>query len=328
MRGVKMPEDQVAGVGEVVVARVEDGVVVDDDAPVEEQVVEAVGATGIEHEDDAAGAGGEKVPQQFLLEGLVAALGRHDKQERCIVGDLAAQREIEAGELEVALAEFVAQLREPARAVDFVRPHLAVPGEEIDFLFVGTGDVEDGRGDDGLALEGFASAVLRAVEFAQRQRAAVIAGDDDDHVRLVEAEFLGLLAALVDIEVVDVDRALQAVAGGVGVFAEEAGDVAVGFGQLGVFAVVGERDDDPHGLLEAIEVGFRLGGKGVPVAGGEVEAPRVVQRDVVQPAKKREEEHRLQEEVDQANPAGGAEAVGEFHARFSLGAAWPRRRGC
>jgi hypothetical protein len=45
---------------------------------------------------------------------------------------------------------------------------------------------------------------------------------------------------------------------------------------------------------------------------GEVLAPGIVQREVVEPAEKREEKHGLQHEVDRAEPAGGAEAVGRM----------------
>src|ERR1700694_2093577 len=62
-----MFQDEVVGVGEIVAGEVVDDIVIDDDAPVEEQVLEAVRARRVNHEDEAAGAGLEVIAQQVLL---------------------------------------------------------------------------------------------------------------------------------------------------------------------------------------------------------------------------------------------------------------------
>jgi len=49
---------------------------------------------------------------------------------------------------------------------------------------------------------------------------------------LFDAELVGFAAADVDVEVVDGDAAVRGVFGDVGVFAEQAADIAIGLGEV------------------------------------------------------------------------------------------------
>jgi hypothetical protein len=157
------------------------------------------------------------------------------------------------------------------------------------------------------------ASVLGAVEVPQGEHAAVALAGEEDDIGLVQAEFLGALAALVDVEVLDLDAALGAGLGDVDVLAEQPADVAVDLGQLLVVVVLHQRDRDAHVALQLVEVGLGLGGERVPAVLRQVKAQEVVLRDVVEPAEEAEEQHGLQEQVDEADPAGGTEAVGEGH---------------
>ena len=322
-----MPETEVVGLGEAARVGINDDVVVNDDAPVEKEVFQSVRATRIEQENDAAGPGGEEIAQQLLLERLVAALGRGDEQQRGIIGDLMGEAEVETGEVEIALPQLGAELGEAAHRVEIIGPHLAMAGKEINLFLLGVRNVEDRGGEGGLALEGFAAALLGAVEIPDGEHAAVALTGEEHHVGLVEAEFIRPLPALVDVEIFDLDAALGAGVGDVDVFAEQPADIAVDLSQFLIIAVVGERDRDTDVALEQIEVGFGLGGERMPPARREVETQEVVLRDVVEPAEQGEEQHRLQEQVAEPDPAGGAEAVGEVHGISRPGFS-PRRREC
>ena len=240
---------------------IEDDVVLDDDAPVEEQVLQAVRVAGVKQQHEPAGAGGEVVAEQFLLEGLEAALRTGDDDERRVLGDLVAEVQVETGDLVIARPQLVPDAGEAAAAVHIIGAHFAVAGEEVDFFLLRAGDVEQGGGEGGLAAETLAAAGAGLVEIAEREHAPVVVADEHDLVGGVEAEGLGVLAVLVDIEVAHLDLALGVVAGEVGVFAEQAADVAVGLGDLLLSAVVGNRDDDPDVAVELLKVGAGLGGE-------------------------------------------------------------------
>jgi hypothetical protein len=144
---VEGEDDEVAGVADVGGAGVVDEVVVDEDAPVEEEVLEAVGETGGEEEEEAAGVGAEVVAEEFLFDGGEAALGGDGDEEGGVGGDFAGDGEVEAVDLEIADAELVADDGEAAVAVGFVGAEFAVAGEEVDFFAFGAGDVEEGGGE-------------------------------------------------------------------------------------------------------------------------------------------------------------------------------------
>ncbi len=187
-------------------------------------------------------------------------------------------------------------------------------GDEIDLFLIGAGDVEDRGGDDGFALEGIAPAVLGAVEVAERQHPLTVFALDHDDIGHIDFQRLGLMAALVNVEVADLDLAPGAAPGGVNIFAQQPVDVAVGLRQFLVGVIVGDGDDDADVAFEPVEVGFGLGGKRMPAALGEIEPPGVVQRDVIEPAEEGQKQDRLQEQVAEPDPAGGAKTVGEVHA--------------
>ena len=308
---VEGEDDEVAGVADVGGAGVVDEVVVDEDAPVEEEVLEAVGETGGEEEEEAAGVGAEVVAEEFLFDGGEAALGGDGDEEGGVGGDFAGDGEVEAVDLEIADAELVADDGEAAVAVGFVGAEFAVAGEEVDFFAFGAGDVEEGGGEGLFALEGGALglAVLGAVvavEFGEGDDAGFVAAAEEDDVGLVEAEGFGFAAVLIHVEVFDGDLAGGVGVGGVGVFAEETAD-------LGVVVVIAEGGDDLDGAFEVLDIGEGFGGEGEAAVVGEVEAGGVVAGEEVEAAEEGEKEHGLQPEVEGAEPAGGAEAVEGGH---------------
>ena len=300
---VEGENDQLAAVADVLGAGVEHLVVVDEDAPVEQEVFEAMGVAGSEEEEEPAGLGPEVFTEEFLLGGGVAALRCDGDKESGIGGNLAADREVEAIDFEVSDAELVARDGEAAVAVGFIGAEFAVAGEEVDFLAGGTGHIKEGGGDGLFAEEGGALLILVPIEFGEGYGAAVFAADEEHHVRLFEAEGFGFAAVLINVEVFDGDLPGGIGVAGVGVFAEQATD-------LSVLMVVADGGDDLHRPVELPEVGEGLGREGETAMLGEVAAPVEVAGEVVQTAEEREEEHGLQHEIDGADPAGGTEAVG------------------
>jgi hypothetical protein len=177
-------------------------------------------------------------------------------------------------------------------------------------------------------LKGLFLAILVAVELVERDDAAAVAAKEDEDVGLFDTQLVGHAPVLVDVDEVDGDAAVRPGLGGVGVFTEETLDVAVGLGDAGSVGVLGEGGDDPHGEIQGAKEGLGFGREGVLAVLAEVKAPGVVAREVVESAEKTEEEHGLQHQVDGAEPAGGAEAVGQGHGWISCAGAWPRRSGC
>ncbi len=125
------------------------------------------------------------------------------------------------------------------------------------------------------------------VEIREGHDAPAAFAEQDDLVGLVEFELLGFAAVLVDVEIADLDLALGIVAREVGVFAQQAGDIAEGLSQLFVGRVGRDRNDDADVAVEAVEVGSSLRRERVTALLGEVEAPGVVEGDVIEPGRTR-----------------------------------------
>src|SRR6478609_145944 len=83
--GQEIPQQQVVVFREAARVEVDDDVVEDHRAPVEEQVFEAGRDAGVEQEDEAAGAGGEEIAEEFLLERLYPALRGGDDHQGGVV---------------------------------------------------------------------------------------------------------------------------------------------------------------------------------------------------------------------------------------------------
>src|SRR5690606_15082823 len=175
-----------------------------------------------------------------------------------------------------------------AGGIDVGELHLAVALHEVDFLFLGAGDVEDGGGEGLFAEEALFLAVDDAVEFVEADHAAFVAAGDEDDVGLGDAVGLGEAALAVNVEVFDGDAAAVVGGGGLGIFAKQRGDIAVGLVDGGILVVVGEGDDDADGGGEVLEVGLGLGGEGVAAVFGEVVSPAVVDGQVVEAAEQGE----------------------------------------
>ena len=67
-------------------------------------------------------------------------------------------------------------------------------------------------------------------------------------------------------------------------------------------------------MLEAFQVGFALGREGVLAALRQVEAPGVLEGEVIESGEERQKKDRLQDQINKTDPAGGAKAVGKIHA--------------
>jgi hypothetical protein len=83
-------------------------------------------------------------------------------------------------------------------------------------------------------------------------RTAVFAADEEDHVRLFEAEGFGFAAVLINVEVFNGDLSGGIGVASVGVFAEQATD-------LSVLMVVSDGGDDLYRPVELPEVREGLG---------------------------------------------------------------------
>ena len=112
----------------------------------------------------------------------------------------------------------------------------------------------------------------------------------------------GAAAVLVEVERLLADLADGAVAGGIHILVDQAA-------HLRVVVLRGERQDDVHRALQVADEreGFRR--ERVFPGLGEIEAPGMVLRDIVQPPEERQEEHGLQEQVQRAEPADGAKTL-------------------
>ncbi len=172
---------------------VDDDVVVDDHAPVEEQVVEPERHAGIQQQDDAAGAGLEVIAQQLLLEGLHAALLAGDDDEP-LVGlgrDLVGEAEVEAprGRNCAGAARRAAARGRGARSTSSGRISPWPVRKKIFFLS-GAETSRSAAVSAGLAAEGLLPLFLAVdvIKFTDRHHAAALtlAADDDD-VGLVDA---------------------------------------------------------------------------------------------------------------------------------------------
>jgi hypothetical protein len=89
----------------------------------------------------------------------------------------------------------------------------------VDFFALGARDVEQASGEFFLAEEGGADGFAvfvagDAVEIVDGEGGALVAGEQENHVGLVEAERLGFAPVLVDVEVIDFDGAVGIGLGG------------------------------------------------------------------------------------------------------------------
>ena len=147
----------------------------------------------------------------------------------------------------------------------------------------------------------------------------MVAGEQENHIGLVEAERFGFASVLVDVEVVDFDGAVGIGLGGETVFLEEAAEFGVG--RVGV-----EGDDDADGTREIFKVGECLGREGETAVVGEIFAPfGVVAREVIEAAEEREHEEGLKHEVERAEPADSAETLERGRHRLRRGSVSLRR---
>jgi hypothetical protein len=69
--------------------------------------------------------------------------------------------------------------------------------------------------------------LLQRVELVDGDDAPAVAGDEDQDVGLVDAEFLGAAAVLINVEHLLGDAAGGAILGGVDVFVDQAADLGV-----------------------------------------------------------------------------------------------------
>ena len=127
---------------------------------------------------------------------------------------------------------------------------------------------------------------------------------------MVGSAFLRRPAVLVDVKVIHLNAAVAAGAGvlvgrrGIEVFAEQVLHVVIGLNGLRIIGGGRQGDHDADRSFQSAQIGHGLGGERIPAVLAEVEAPVVVQREIVEAAEQGQEQNGLEHQIDGAKPAG------------------------